>query len=70
MCPPSSGIAYVVILHLSPEHDSQLAEVLQVSASIPVTQVQEQVRVEPNHVYVVPPHRSLAMADGALSCRR
>jgi two-component system CheB/CheR fusion protein len=64
--PADSGIAYVVILHLSPEHDSRLAEVLQVSAAIPVTQVRERVRVEPNHVYVVPPNQSLSIMNGDL----
>ena len=34
--PADSGMAYVVILHLSPKHDSKLAEILQVSAAIPV----------------------------------
>src|SRR5262245_14444712 len=65
--PADSGIAYVVVLHLSPEHESHLAEVLQGSAAIPVTQVRQQVRVEPNHVYVIPPHQSLAMLDGHLT---
>jgi len=64
--PADSGIAYVVILHLSPEFDSHLAEVLQKSASIPVTQVHEQVTVEPNHVYVIPPNKSMGMNDGTL----
>ena len=36
--PADSGIAYVVILHLSPDHDSKLAEILQTETSIPVTQ--------------------------------
>ncbi|HVF26602.1 MAG TPA: chemotaxis protein CheB, partial [Pyrinomonadaceae bacterium] len=62
--PADSGVAYVVILHLSPDHDSQLAEVLQTVARIPVTQVTEKVRVEPDHVYVVPPDRSLKLVDG------
>jgi two-component system CheB/CheR fusion protein len=61
--PKDSGIGYVVILHLSPEHDSKLAEVLQVSAAIPVTQVRERVRVEPNHVYVIPPNQTLSIRD-------
>ncbi len=65
--PADSGMAYVVILHLSPDHDSRLAEVLQASASIPVSQVSESVRVEPNHVYVIPPNKSLAMDDGHLA---
>ena len=65
--PADSGIAYVVILHLSPEHDSHLAEVLQVSAALPVTQVQDRVRVEADRVYVIPPNQSLSMLDGHLS---
>lgn len=62
--PADSGIAYVVILHLSPDYDRQLAAILQTVAAIPVTQVSEQVRLEPNHVYVVPPNKSLKMVDG------
>jgi two-component system, chemotaxis family, CheB/CheR fusion protein len=58
---PDSGAAYVVILHLSPDHDSQLAQVLQNSAPIPVTQVREHAAIEPNHVYVVPPNRVLSV---------
>jgi two-component system CheB/CheR fusion protein len=65
--PPKSGAAYVVILHLSPDHDSKLAEVLQTTASIPVTQVTEPVHVEADHVYVVPPNRRLEIVDGLLT---
>lgn len=64
--PADSGMAYVVILHLSPEHESHLAEVLQKSTSIPVTQVQDSVKVMPNHVYVIPPNKSMASSDGML----
>ena len=62
-----SGIAYVVILHMSPEHESRLAEVLQATSLIPVTQVRERVKVMPNHVYVIPPNQNLAMTDGHLT---
>ena len=66
--PADSGMAYVVILHLSPDHESQLAEILQTVAPIPVAQVQdESVRVAPNHVYVIPPNKSLAMNHGHLA---
>ena len=64
--PPDSGMAFVVIVHLSPQHESHLAQVVQVSTSMRVAQVQSRVRVEPNCVYVVPPNRSLAMVDGHL----
>jgi two-component system CheB/CheR fusion protein len=66
--PRDSGMAFVVVLHLSPQHESRLAEVLQVSSGIPVNQVQGRVRVEPNHVYVTPPQRSLSMEGGYLAC--
>jgi len=65
--PADSGVAYVVILHLSPDHDSRLAEILQTTARIPVTQVLERVKVEPNHVYVVPPNQHLGMIDGYIT---
>ncbi|HEX6126539.1 MAG TPA: PAS domain S-box protein [Pyrinomonadaceae bacterium] len=61
---PKSGMAYVVILHLSPEHESQLAQILQSVAAIPVTQVNKKVKVLPDHAYVVPPNKSLSMVDG------
>jgi two-component system, chemotaxis family, CheB/CheR fusion protein len=65
--PADSGMCYVVVLHLSPSHESHLAEVLQVATSLPVTQVQGRVHIEPDHVYVIPPNRSLTMSDGDLS---
>jgi PAS domain S-box-containing protein len=65
--PPDSDMAYVVILHLSPEYDSHIAEVLQRSTSLRVTQVASGVRVEPGRVYVIPPNQSLSMADGHLT---
>jgi two-component system CheB/CheR fusion protein len=65
--PAESGMAYVVILHLSPDHDSQLASVLQSTTAMPVTQVERRVRVAPDHVYVIPPNRSLEIEDGHLS---
>jgi two-component system, chemotaxis family, CheB/CheR fusion protein len=65
--PEDSGIAYVVILHMSPEHESKLAEILQTTSPIPVTQVRDRVRIEPNHAYVIPPNQSLAIKHGHLS---
>lgn len=64
---PDSGMAYVVILHLSPDYDSQLTQVLQSVARIPVTQVTETVKVVVNHIYVVPPNKHLQMEDGDIT---
>ena len=65
--PPETGLTFVVILHLSPDHDSQLASVLQMSANMLVTQVTDREQVQPNHIYVIPPNRGLAMQDGHLA---
>lgn len=64
---PDGGLAYVVILHLSPEYESRLAEVLQTTSRLPVTQVADTVAVSANHVYVVPPNKSLSFNDGHLT---
>jgi two-component system CheB/CheR fusion protein len=63
---PDSGLAYVVILHLSPDHDSQLAQILQHTALIPVTQVTEQVEIASNHAYVVPPNKILRIGGDSI----
>ena len=65
--PADSGIAYVVILHLSPNHDSQLAQVLQGATTMPVIQIRERTQIEPNKVYVIPPDKHLTMEDRNLA---
>src|ERR1700737_4877478 len=42
---PDSGLGFVVVMHLSPEFESQLASVIQQKTTMPVTQVTEPVRV-------------------------
>lgn len=65
--PSSTGMAYVVILHLSPDHDSQLAQVLQVVSTIPVLKVMENTKIEPDHIYVVPPNQHLVITDDSIA---
>ncbi len=57
--PRDSGLAYVVVVHLSPKYESHLAELLQPHVQMPVRQVSETVSLEPNHVYVIPPNANL-----------
>jgi two-component system, chemotaxis family, CheB/CheR fusion protein len=64
--PPNSGMAFVVILHLSPEHESNLPEIIQAQTAMPVRPVSETLKVEPNHVYVIQPNRQLEMSDGVI----
>jgi two-component system, chemotaxis family, CheB/CheR fusion protein len=62
-----TGLAYVVILHLAPDHESHLAEVLQTATRMPVTQAQGRVAIEPDRVYVIPPNANLVLTDGYLT---
>jgi two-component system CheB/CheR fusion protein len=64
--PSGSGMAFVVILHLSPTHESHVDEILQNVTSMPVLQVNEPTPIRPDHIYVIPPNRDLQMADGYL----
>jgi len=64
--PATGGMAFVVILHLSPEQESNAAAVLQRHTALPVTQVTESVMIVPNHVYVIPPNQQLEVHDGRL----
>lgn len=61
--PDDSGLAFVVVVHLSSEHESHLADLLQPHVAIPVTQVTETVPLERNRVYVIPPGHNLSAID-------
>jgi two-component system CheB/CheR fusion protein len=61
--PQSTGMAYVVITHMDPEHESHLPELLQRHTSMSVRQVNGLVAVEKDRVYVIPPNRRLVMED-------
>ncbi|TWI67680.1 two-component system CheB/CheR fusion protein [Pseudoduganella lurida] len=65
--PEDCGMAFVVILHLSPKHHSAADNVLQRATRMPVIQVAERVPVRANHVYVIAPNQQLSMDDGHLS---
>ncbi|MBE7210563.1 MAG: PAS domain S-box protein [Gluconacetobacter diazotrophicus] len=64
--PPDPGLVFVVVLHLSPEHDSTLAELLARHTAMRVQQAEDGMKVEPNNVYVIPPAKHLTMTDGHL----
>jgi len=66
--PTDGGLAYVVVMHLSAEHDSALPEILQRATKMPVRQVNDRVRVAVDTVYVIPPGKTLMSADGHLVC--
>jgi two-component system, chemotaxis family, CheB/CheR fusion protein len=64
--PNDSGLAFVVVVHLSADQPSVLAEILAPFSPMPVTQVAEDQTIEPNRIYVIPPGRNLSDVDGQL----
>jgi two-component system CheB/CheR fusion protein len=61
-----SGLAFVLIQHLSPEHPSLMPELLSDSTQMPILQVTEPVVVEANHIYVIAPNTVLTIREGVL----
>jgi two-component system CheB/CheR fusion protein len=64
--PKDSGMAFVVIQHLDPDHVGIMPELLQRTTVMKVTQVTDNLKVKPNHVYIIPPNRSMSVLNGCL----
>jgi two-component system, chemotaxis family, CheB/CheR fusion protein len=64
--PADTGMAFVLIQHLDPTHESALAPLLARKSALPVVQVTDGMAVEPNHVYVIPPNTRMEIHDGLL----
>ena len=64
--PPASGLGFVVVQHLDPNYKGVLVELLQHSTSMPVIQIEDGIKVEPDHVYVIPPHFDISLLHGQL----
>ena len=64
--PVDTGMAFVLIQHLSPDHKSLLTEILARTTQMPVSQVTDGMAVEPNQVYVIPPNTKMVLYKGVL----
>jgi two-component system CheB/CheR fusion protein len=64
--PPSPGMAFILVMHLDPTHESMIVELLSGQTSLKVLQASEGEVVEPNHFYVIPPGADLSVEDGRL----
>jgi len=67
--PADSGMAFLVVLHLAPEHSSMLADVLARHTAIAVQEARHGVPVQPDHVYVIPPGAYLTIRGRQLQLR-
>ncbi len=64
--PRTSGMAFVIVQHLDPTHKGVMPELLQRTTAMPVIQVKDRTKVEPNHVYVIPPNKDMSILHGTL----
>ena len=64
--PNDTGMAFVVIQHLDPDYPGIMPELLQRITTMKVFQATDKLIVKPNHVYVIPPNKSMSILQGAL----
>jgi two-component system CheB/CheR fusion protein len=65
--PADSGMAFVVVPHLDPGHESMMTDLLGRRTEMPVTEAREGMAVEPDHIYVIPPNRDMSIFHRTLS---
>ena len=64
------GVAFIVVQHLDPKHDSLLPEILAKKTTMPVSPAAPGEAVQADHVYVIPPDALLTVHDGLLELKR
>jgi two-component system CheB/CheR fusion protein len=64
--PLDTGLAFVLVPHLEPTHKGMMPELLGRHTKMPVVEVEDGMKVQPNHVYVIPPNADLAILHGKL----
>ena len=64
--PVDTGMGFVLVQHLDPQHASALTQILARTTAMPVREVTNHLRVEPNHVYIIPPNTALGISGGVL----
>lgn len=64
--PPDLGMAFVLVPHLDPQRESAYTQILARTTSMPVLEIKNETRVEPNRVYIIPPNCDLTISDSVL----
>lgn len=64
--PPNPGMAFVLVQHLDPTHESTMAELMSRYTSLKVVQSKDGMKVEPDHVYIIPPNKYMGIMNGNL----
>ncbi|HWB87247.1 MAG TPA: chemotaxis protein CheB [Bryobacteraceae bacterium] len=65
--PPNTGMAFVLVQHLDPHHESVLPELLSSKTEMPVIQVQKDTRLERDHIYIIRPNTVMLVRERSLT---
>jgi two-component system CheB/CheR fusion protein len=64
--PSDTGMAFILIQHLDPKHESMLAELVGKYTDMIVQQITDGMKISPNCVFVIPPNASMSIEDHVL----
>ncbi len=64
--PAATGMAYILVQHLDPDHESLMVELIADHTSMTVLQAVDGMRLEHEHLYIIPPGTYLAVRGGTL----
>lgn len=64
--PDHSGMAFVIVTHLDPSHESLMPSLIQHHTPMKVLAAEGGMKAQPDHVYVIPPNRELGIMNGSL----
>jgi two-component system, chemotaxis family, CheB/CheR fusion protein len=61
---PNTGMAYIVVVHLSPDHKSMLTSLLSKVTDMKVQDIDDMEKMQPDNVYVIPYNKGIEVTDG------
>ncbi len=61
---PETGMAFIYVQHLSPDHKSILTDLLSKTTKMKVQDVGNMVKIKPNNVYIIPYNKGIEVTDG------
>jgi PAS domain S-box-containing protein len=64
--PGDTGMAFVLVQHLDPRHESKLVSLLSKVTRTPIVEAAQGLAVRPDHIYVIPPNTTMTIAAGSL----
>jgi two-component system, chemotaxis family, CheB/CheR fusion protein len=62
--PANTGMAFIYVQHLSPDHKSMLTEILSKKTRMKVQEIDDMNKIKPNHVFIIPHNKGIEVTDG------